>query len=103
LKTYKEVLNCPTWILGTTKIRLLWPRTGNLSDDFLLVQISKDKTVVDIVFAVLVVILVVILSIIIGTAIDLTVVRGIVTRPIGPIIGFVSQFMFMPLVSEKVT
>jgi hypothetical protein len=33
--------------------------------------------------------------------IDLTVVRGIVVRPISPSIGFVCQFMCMPLVSEK--
>jgi solute carrier family 10 (sodium/bile acid cotransporter), member 3/5 len=68
----------------------------------LTVQISKEKAVIDVVFAGLMVVLVVILSIIIGTAIDLTVVRGIVTRPIGPIIGFVSQFMIMPLVSDLV-
>ena len=32
-----------------------------------------------------------------GIEIDLTVVRGILRRPIGPVIGFVSQFIFMPL------
>jgi cell division protein FtsW (lipid II flippase) len=76
------------------------PRTGNLSDDFLLVQISKEKGFVDVLFTVLVLVLVVVSSISIGTTIDLTVVRSIVTKPIGPVICLVSQSMFMPLVNE---
>ena len=32
-----------------------------------------------------------------GIEIDLSVVRSVLRRPIGPVIGFVSQFIFMPL------
>ena len=32
-----------------------------------------------------------------GIEIDLSVVRSVLRRPIGPLIGFVSQFIFMPL------
>ena len=32
-----------------------------------------------------------------GLEIDLVVVRSVLRRPIGPLIGFVSQFLFMPL------
>jgi hypothetical protein len=80
----------------------VWPQIGNLSNDFLLVQIGKEKTAIDVVFTALVLVLAVLSSIIIGIAIDLTVVRSIVTRPIGPIICFLCQFTFIPLVSDLV-
>lgn len=34
-----------------------------------------------------------------GCGLDLNVVKQNILRPVGPIVGFVSQFTFMPLVS----
>ena len=33
-----------------------------------------------------------------GCALDLAVVKKNIIRPVGPIVGFISQFTFMPLV-----
>jgi sodium/bile acid cotransporter 3/5 len=35
-----------------------------------------------------------------GCALDMAIVKQNILRPVGPIVGFISQFTFMPLVSE---
>lgn len=35
-----------------------------------------------------------------GCAMDWPTVKGVIKRPVGPIIGMVAQFLFMPLVSS---
>ena len=34
-----------------------------------------------------------------GCALDMAIVKQNILRPVGPIVGFISQFTFMPLVS----
>lgn len=39
-----------------------------------------------------------------GCALDMSIVKQNILRPVGPIVGFISQFTFMPLVSDlKIT
>jgi predicted Na+-dependent transporter len=35
-----------------------------------------------------------------GCALDMAIVKQNILRPVGPIVGFISQFTFMPLVSS---
>jgi solute carrier family 10 (sodium/bile acid cotransporter), member 3/5 len=85
---------------GFTRITLEWPSSGNgSSQESLSVTIERQKGVLDAVFTGSVIVFIAVLFINFGTAIDLTVLREIITRPVGPAIGFVGQFIFMPLVS----
>ena len=36
-----------------------------------------------------------------GCALDLGIVKQNILRPVGPIVGFISQFTLMPLVNDK--
>lgn len=44
-------------------------------------------------------VLVVVLYVIMGATLDLEVIKMIVKKPIGPMVGIVCQYLFMPLVS----
>lgn len=66
------------------------------------VVIIRELRMIDSIFTGSVAALVSILYINFGAALNLKSLRGIVTRPIGPAIGFVGQFLFMPLVSTMI-
>jgi solute carrier family 10 (sodium/bile acid cotransporter), member 3/5 len=70
----------------------------NATTDNLIVVIAKHKGVLDIIFTASVIVFVAVLFINFGTALDLNVLRDIIIRPVGPAVGFVGQFIFMPLV-----
>lgn len=63
------------------------------------VIIIREERIIDKVFTISVATLVSILYINFGAAIDLSKVKGIVMRPIGPFIAMFCQFVFLPLVS----
>lgn len=63
------------------------------------VTVIREERVIDKVFTASVAILVSILYINFGAALDLPTLKAIMVRPIGPIIGFLAQFLFMPLLS----
>lgn len=65
----------------------------------LAITVIRAERVIDKVFTSSVAALVAILYINFGAALDTTKLRGILKKPIGPIIGFLSQFVFMPLLS----
>lgn len=64
-----------------------------------LVSVLRTKTVQSRIFAMSVALLISIAYINMGCAIDLQVVKETLKRPIGPLIGFIAQFVFMPLIS----
>lgn len=70
------------------------------SNESLSVVIIREERVIDRIFTVSVVVLVSILYINFGAALDLGKVKEILVRPIGPLIAFVCQFLFMPLVNH---
>lgn len=70
------------------------------SKESLPVIIIREERIIDRVFTFSVAALVSILYINFGAAIDLTKVKAIVLRPIGPLIAMFCQFVFLPLVSS---
>lgn len=72
---------------------------GEKSDSVMLVIITRAKRVIDTVFVASVATLVSILYINFGAALDLKKVKGVLRRPIGPIIAFGCHFILLPLVS----
>lgn len=70
-----------------------------LVDDALSVIIIRESRAIDHAFTGTVALLVSINYINFGAALQLDVLKSIMRRPIGPIIGFVCQFLFMPLLS----
>uniref|UniRef100_A0A182JTU0 Sodium-bile acid cotransporter n=1 Tax=Anopheles christyi TaxID=43041 RepID=A0A182JTU0_9DIPT len=63
------------------------------------VTVIRPERVIDHVFTGSVILLISILYINFGAALDVGALKQIARRPIGPVIGFVCQFVFMPLLS----
>ncbi|EDX17978.1 P3 protein [Drosophila simulans] len=94
--------------LGQTKIQVkLYDSQRNTSelptnwsnDSTLDVKIKRPKRVVDDIFVGTIILLMSLLYISFGAALNLDVLRGLITRPTGPCIGFVMQVVGMPLLS----
>lgn len=63
------------------------------------VSVIREKTIQSKVFAISVGVLVSLAYINMGCALDLNVIKEVLKRPIGPAIGFLCQFVLMPLIS----
>lgn len=68
------------------------------SENELFVIITRTRRVIDTVFIISVASLVSILYINFGAALDLKKVKGVLRRPIGPVIAFACHFVLLPLV-----
>lgn len=86
--------------LGNAKVTANITMNGKSeqSTETLNVVIIREERLIDRIFTISVIILVAILYINFGAAMDLGKVKEILVRPIGPLIAFVCQFLFMPLV-----
>uniref|UniRef100_A0A182FAH2 Uncharacterized protein n=1 Tax=Anopheles albimanus TaxID=7167 RepID=A0A182FAH2_ANOAL len=73
--------------------------TERVSTDTLPVTVIRQERVIDHVFTGSVILLISILYINFGAALDLGALKQIIRRPVGPVIGFLCQFVFMPLFS----
>lgn len=100
---WTSMFNITGNFLGKTNVRLRakLPDGSFTESNDLPVTIVRQKRVIDTVFTYSVAILVSIIYINFGCALDWGVLRETIRRPIGPAIGFVCQFLFMPLVSVK--
>lgn len=67
------------------------------SENFLDVVIIKRKKLVDILFNLSISIFVALMYVSFGATLEFSSIKVILKRPIGPLIGFISQFVFMPL------
>lgn len=88
--------------LGSTNLYVELRTKDNqtmLSNEKLPITVIREERVIDKVFTISVATLVSILYINFGAAIDIPTLKIIVRKPIGPIIGFFAQFLFMPLLS----
>ena len=93
------VFNVTGTFLGFTSIEIvLEEEEASLMFD-LTVTRSKAKKTASKIFGYSVAVLVSLAYINFGCALDLNVVKEVLRKPIGPAIGFVSQFVFMPLCS----
>lgn len=88
--------------LGQTRLFIELTTTDNeiqTSIHQLTVTILRTLRPIDIAFTVSVALLVSLLYINFGAALDLSVLSGLLRRPVGPLIGFFTQFVVMPLLS----
>ncbi|XP_055299333.1 ileal sodium/bile acid cotransporter-like [Sitodiplosis mosellana] len=94
-------INITADFLGTAKIyaNITFKGVSQKSNESLHVVIIREERTIDHVFTASIVALVSILYINFGAALDLGKVKEILVRPIGPLIAFVCQFLFMPLLS----
>lgn len=101
-KTWTGTFNVSAIFLGTANIHVKISLDGHdeFSNQTLGVVIIREKLTIDKVFNGSVIALVFILYINFGAALDLTKVREILVRPIGPLMAFVCKFLFMPLVNH---
>ncbi|CAG7721857.1 unnamed protein product [Allacma fusca] len=70
--------------------------------DCLTIAVIRESTAIDKAFTYSVAGLVAIIYVNMGAALDMSTVRDTLKRPIGPTIGFLSQFMIMPLLSYAI-
>ncbi|XP_012229330.1 ileal sodium/bile acid cotransporter-like [Linepithema humile] len=93
-------LNLTGVFLGKTKLILTLVENGNKSSkEISNIIIIRQERLIDTIFTTSVVLLVSILYINFGCAMDWSVCRNTLKRPIGPSIGFFCQFLIMPLLS----
>lgn len=71
--------------------------TTERSNESLDVTILRPKRIIDQLFTYSVIILVSVLYVNFGAALNLSTIKEIIRRPIGPVICFICQFVFMPL------
>uniref|UniRef100_A0A1I8NEP0 Sodium Bile acid symporter family protein n=1 Tax=Musca domestica TaxID=7370 RepID=A0A1I8NEP0_MUSDO len=90
-------------LLGFTKIYVKMlnhkRNTAELSNESLPLTIVRKARLIDHIFTGSVALLVSLLYINFGAAMDLKVLRKLLIKPVGPLIGFVTQFILMPLSS----
>ena len=93
--------NIDAIFLGNAKVYVQIEQNGSAerSSEQLPIIIIREERFIDKLFVISVASLVSILYINFGAALDLSKIRGIFTRPIGPIIGGIAQFLLLPLVS----
>uniref|UniRef100_A0A2R5LBU5 Putative sodium-bile acid cotransporter n=1 Tax=Ornithodoros turicata TaxID=34597 RepID=A0A2R5LBU5_9ACAR len=88
--------------LGHTRIRLeerIGNGTSQVSKEFLPTSVIRKQSILSLVFMVSVAILVSLNYINMGCALDLETVKSVMKRPIGPVVGFFSQYLAMPLIA----
>lgn len=102
--TWTGPINITGEFLGLAKVYAQIKIDGKVekSNQSLSVIIIREERPIDRLFTISVVVLVAILYINFGAALDLGKVKEILVRPIGPLIAFVCQFLFMPLVTITV-
>lgn len=84
--------------LGHAKVRLVL-ENGTRQDDSLPVSVIRKQSVLSLAFTVSVAVLVSLNYVNMGCALDMDTVKNVLRRPIGPIVGFFSQYLAMPLVA----
>lgn len=100
---YNESFSIVANFLGKTDLFVELSRkngsTERIASSTLPVTVKRPKRIIDHVFTGSVILLMSILYINFGAALDVGALKQIARRPIGPVIGFMCQFVFMPLLS----
>ena len=63
--------------------------------------VLEDQTLIDL-FTIIMTLMIVLNTVNMGGQLDLEIIKAVFKKPIGPIVGFVSQFILMPLVRQKI-
>ncbi|EFN78725.1 ileal sodium/bile acid cotransporter isoform X2 [Harpegnathos saltator] len=99
--SFNGILNVTGVFLGTTKLTFALIENENIkySKDVSTITVIREERTIDTIFTISVAVLVSILYINFGCAMDWDICRNTLKKPIGPAIGFVCQFVIMPLLS----
>lgn len=103
--SFSDAFNVAGKFLGKTNVRLRLRSKKAAADRFsdcVPVVVTRPKRPIDTAFTVSVASLVAIIFVNFGCALDWELVKKTVRRPVGPAIGFTSQYIVLPLVSESV-
>ena len=97
---WEVFFNISGHFLGVTKVQAeIKNKDQVLAKESMNVEVVRKKTIQSKVFSYSVAILVSLAYINMGCALDIDVVKNTLKRPIGPAIGFICQFLVMPLLS----
>ena len=97
---WEVFFNISGHFLGVTKVQAeIKNKDQVLAKESMNVEVVRKKTIQSKVFSYSVAILVSLAYINMGCALDIEVVKNTLKRPIGPAIGFICQFLVMPLLS----
>ncbi|XP_023222731.1 ileal sodium/bile acid cotransporter-like [Centruroides sculpturatus] len=88
--------------LGRTKVRACLHSKWNNNCQTLPVTVLKKERAVTKAFIISVAIIVTLSYVNMGCAVDLTVVKNVLLKPFGPIVGFLCQYLIMPLIAYGV-
>lgn len=94
--TYVEIISL-ILKLGRSRVYVELVSESQSSENFLEVIILKKKKIADLLFSLSVSLFIAMMYVSFGATLDFSSVKGILKKPIGPLIGFISQFVFMPL------
>lgn len=99
--SWSSSLNITGNFLGYADVKMVMKKAGKEDNESnrLKVTVIRKKRIIDKAFVTSVIILMFIIFINFGCAIDWSLVKMFIHQPIGPTIGFISQFLFMPLIS----
>ncbi|XP_011698719.1 PREDICTED: ileal sodium/bile acid cotransporter-like isoform X2 [Wasmannia auropunctata] len=97
--SFNGILNITGVFLGRTKLTFTMTKMTNKSQEVSFITVIRQERIIDTIFTASVAVLVSILYINFGCAMDWGVCRDTLKKPIGPAIGFVCQFLTMPLLS----
>ena len=99
-QSWKTMFSITGKFLGFTEIKAeLKKDTKILAQDTMKVSVVRKKTIQSKLFSYSVAILVSLAYINMGCAMDLEVVKQTLKKPVGPLIGFICQYLIMPLLS----
>ncbi|XP_054288932.1 ileal sodium/bile acid cotransporter-like [Macrosteles quadrilineatus] len=101
--TWTTAFNVSANFIGYTEVKMrIDSKSSSRTSDPLKVTVTRKKRIIDTVFMSSVIVLVSIIFINFGCALDWPFLRKSLRRPVGPAIGFFSQFIIMPLLSYMI-
>ncbi|XP_075156400.1 sodium/bile acid cotransporter 5-like [Haematobia irritans] len=105
-RTWRGIIGVNAILLGFTRIHAEMintkENTKEISREFLPLIIIRKTRLIDHIFTGSVALFVSLLYINFGAALDLSVLRSLIIKPVAPSIGFMSQFILMPLIGFAV-
>ncbi|KAM7346719.1 P3 protein isoform 2-T2 [Cochliomyia hominivorax] len=105
-KSWHGNITIDVLFLGSTRIYVEMnnsvDKTTETSKEYFELIIIRKQRIIDHVFTGSVILLVSLLYINFGAALDMQVLKGLITRPVSPGIGFICQYVLMPLLSFAV-
>jgi sodium/bile acid cotransporter 3/5 len=97
---YSKLVKVATSVIGIsdTEFVLLNEDSLVLAKESLVITVVRKSVTIDVAFTSILALLIFIATTFMGCGLDLKIVKSNLIRPLGPAVGFICQFLFMPLV-----